>query len=38
VTDNRGQMQTRAQAFNLLGGTFPNGTADMHSIVLEFKG
>ncbi len=38
VTDNRGQMQTKGQAFNLLGGTFPNGTSDMHSIVLDFKG
>lgn len=38
ATDGRGQMQVRAQAFNLLGGTFPNGTDDMHSIVLEFKG
>jgi DMSO/TMAO reductase YedYZ molybdopterin-dependent catalytic subunit len=38
VTDNRGRMQTKGQAFNLLGGTFPNGTSDMHSIVLDFKG
>ncbi|MDE3089410.1 MAG: molybdopterin-dependent oxidoreductase [Chloroflexota bacterium] len=38
VTDNRGRMQTKGQAFNLLGDTFPNGTSDMHSIVLDFKG
>lgn len=38
ATDGQGQMQVRGAAFNLLGGTYPNGTADMHSIVLEFKG
>ncbi len=38
ATDNRGKTQTRDQAFTLLGGTFPNGTEQMHSIVLEFKG
>jgi DMSO/TMAO reductase YedYZ molybdopterin-dependent catalytic subunit len=38
ATDGHGQMQTRGQAINLLGGTFPNGTDQMHSIVLEFKG
>jgi DMSO/TMAO reductase YedYZ molybdopterin-dependent catalytic subunit len=37
VTDNNGQMQTKGQGFNLLGGTFPKGTSDMHSIVLDFK-
>ncbi len=37
ATDNNGHTQTRGQALNLLSGTFPNGTADMHSIVLEFK-
>jgi DMSO/TMAO reductase YedYZ molybdopterin-dependent catalytic subunit len=38
ATDGKGQAQTRAQALNLLGGTFPNGTDDMQSIVLDFKG
>lgn len=38
ATDNNGNMQTRGSAINLLGGTYPNGTADMHSIVLDFKG
>lgn len=37
ATDNSGQMQVRAQEFNLLGNTFPNGTSDMHSIVLNFQ-
>jgi DMSO/TMAO reductase YedYZ molybdopterin-dependent catalytic subunit len=37
VTDNSGQMQTKAQAVNLLDNTFPNGTSNMHSIVLDFK-
>ena len=37
VTDNKGQMQTKAQAVNLLGDTFPNGTSNMHSILLDFK-
>lgn len=38
TTDQRGKMQTRGQAITLLGGTFPNGTDQMHSIVLDFKG
>jgi DMSO/TMAO reductase YedYZ molybdopterin-dependent catalytic subunit len=38
ATDGRGQTQTRGAVFNLLGGTFPNGTDQMHSIVLEFRG
>lgn len=38
ATDGNGQMQVRAQGFNLLGGTYPNGTMDMQSIVLDFKG
>ena len=37
ATDNNGEMQTRSSIINLLGGTFPDGTADMHSVVLEFK-
>ena len=37
ATDGNGSTQTWAQTLNLLSGTFPNGTADMHSIVLEFK-
>ena len=37
ATTQSGAMQVRGQAFNLLGGTFPNGTADMQSIVLDFK-
>jgi DMSO/TMAO reductase YedYZ molybdopterin-dependent catalytic subunit len=37
ATDKSGAMQVRGQGFNLLGGTFPNGTADMQSIVLDFK-
>ncbi len=37
VTDRRGREQTRAQAINLLDGTFPNGTMDMHTIVVEFQ-
>lgn len=38
VTDQSGRVQSRGQTFNLLGGTFPNGTDQMHSIVLDFKG
>jgi hypothetical protein len=38
ATDGRGQMQMRAQVVSLLGETFPNGTDEMHSIVLEFRG
>ena len=37
ATDKSGAMQVRGQGFNLLGGTFPNGTADMQSIVLDFQ-
>jgi DMSO/TMAO reductase YedYZ molybdopterin-dependent catalytic subunit len=37
VTDNGGQMQIKPQAVNLLGDTFPNGTSNMHSIILDFK-
>ena len=37
ATDGNGQMQVRGAAINLLGGTYPNGTSDMQSIVLEFK-
>jgi DMSO/TMAO reductase YedYZ molybdopterin-dependent catalytic subunit len=37
ATDNNGNTQARGQVINLLGGTFPSGTSDMHSIVLEFK-
>ncbi len=36
--DQRGKMQTRGQVVTLLGGTFPNGTDQMHSILLDFKG
>jgi DMSO/TMAO reductase YedYZ molybdopterin-dependent catalytic subunit len=38
VTDKRGRMQTRPEKISLFGDTFPNGTDQMHSIVLEFKG
>jgi DMSO/TMAO reductase YedYZ molybdopterin-dependent catalytic subunit len=37
ATDQRGNMQTRGQPMDLLGGTFPDGTEQMHSIVLDFK-
>ena len=37
ATDNRGNRQTLGQAVNLLGGTFPDGEEQMHSIVLDFK-
>jgi len=37
ATDQRGSKQTRGQAINLLGGTFPDGEEQMHSIVLDFK-
>jgi hypothetical protein len=37
ATDNLGRTQTRGETLNLLGGTFPNGTDQMHSIVLDFK-
>src|SRR5574341_493095 len=38
VADSSGRVQSRGQTFNLLGGTFPNGTDQMHSIVLDFRG
>ncbi|MBI5032949.1 MAG: molybdopterin-dependent oxidoreductase [Chloroflexi bacterium] len=38
ATDGNGQMQVRAATFSLFGSTFPNGTLDMQSIVLDFKG
>lgn len=37
ATDNNGQVQTRGASFNLLGGTFPNGTTDMDTLTLDFK-
>lgn len=37
VTDKRGRQQSRPQTINLLGDTFPNGTDQMHSVVLDFK-
>ncbi len=37
VTDNSGQVQIRGQGLDLLNGTFPDGTSDMHSIVLDFQ-
>jgi hypothetical protein len=30
-------MQTRGEKITLIGGTFPNGTDQMHSIILDFK-
>lgn len=38
ATDNRGKTQSRGNVITLIGGTFPNGTDQMHSIVLDFKG
>lgn len=38
ATDHRGKTQTRGEKVTLLSGTFPNGTDQMHSIVLDFKG
>lgn len=38
ATDNRGKTQTRGEKVTLLSGTFPNGTDQMHSIVLDFRG
>jgi len=38
ATDNTGQTQTRGASFNLLGGTYPNGTSDMDTLTLDFKG
>ncbi len=37
VTDNRGRQQTRPQTISLFGDTFPDGTDQMHSVVLDFK-
>lgn len=37
ATDNRGATQMQGQSFNMLGDTFPDGTADMHTVVLNFK-
>lgn len=37
ATDGRGNRQTRGQPTYLLGGAFPEGTGEMHSIVLDFK-
>ena len=37
ATDIRGNRQTLGQAVSLLGGTFPDGEIQMHSIVLDFK-
>ena len=38
ATDNNGQTQTRGASFNLLGGTYPNGSSDMDALTLDFKG
>ena len=38
VTDGAGRMQTRGEKITLIGGTFPNGADQMHSIILDFKG
>ena len=38
ATDGNGKMQTRGIGFSLFGETYPDGTDQMHSIVLEFKG
>jgi DMSO/TMAO reductase YedYZ molybdopterin-dependent catalytic subunit len=38
ATDNRGKAQTRGEKVTIIGGTFPNGTDQMHSIVLDFRG
>jgi hypothetical protein len=36
VTDKASRAQTKPQTVRLLGGTFPNGTDEMHSIILDF--
>ncbi len=37
VTDKAGRAQTKPQKVRLLDGTFPNGTDEMHSIILDFR-
>lgn len=38
ATDGTGKMQTRGIGFSIFGETYPDGTDQMHSVVLEFKG
>jgi DMSO/TMAO reductase YedYZ molybdopterin-dependent catalytic subunit len=38
ATDGNGKMQVRGIGFSLFGETYPDGTDQMHSVVLEFKG
>jgi hypothetical protein len=38
VTDRTGKQQSRPQTINFFGDTFPNGTDQMHSVVVDFKG
>lgn len=38
ATDGNGKMQIRGIGFSLFGETYPDGTDQMHSVVLEFKG
>ncbi len=37
VTDKAGNVQKKPQRVRLLDGTFPNGTDEMHSIILDFR-
>jgi DMSO/TMAO reductase YedYZ molybdopterin-dependent catalytic subunit len=37
VTDKTGKMQSRPQQISLFGDTFPNGTDQMPSVVLDFR-
>ncbi len=38
VTEKSGRVQTKPGKIRLLDGTFPNGTDEMHTILLDFKG
>ncbi|MBI3742574.1 MAG: molybdopterin-dependent oxidoreductase [Chloroflexi bacterium] len=37
VTEKSGRVQTKPQKIRLLDGTYPNGTDEMHSILLDFR-